>query len=113
MHELSLCEGIVETIQQQAETHGFTRVTTVWLEIGALAAVEVEAMRFAFPVVARNTIVEDARLEIIETAGQAYCAQCDKQVNVTSRYDACSRCDHYPLTLTAGDAMRIKELEIE
>jgi hydrogenase nickel incorporation protein HypA/HybF len=113
MHELSLCEGIVEVIQQQAATHSFTRVIAVRLEIGELAAVEVEAMRFAFPVVARHTIVEGARLEIIEIAGQAYCALCDEQVNISSRFDACSACGHYPLTITAGDAMRIKDLEIE
>ena len=43
MHEMSLCEGILQTLEQQAEVQDYQKVRTVWLEIGALAGVEVEA----------------------------------------------------------------------
>jgi hydrogenase nickel incorporation protein HypA/HybF len=38
MHELSLCQNLVEILQQQAQQHGAKRVTGVWLELGALPA---------------------------------------------------------------------------
>ena len=40
MHEMSLCQGVVQILEEQAKTHAFTRVRTVRLEIGPLAAVE-------------------------------------------------------------------------
>jgi len=63
MHELSLCEGVIQLIEQQSDTQHFNKVTTVWLEIGALAGVEIEAMRFSFDAVANGTIADAAILQ--------------------------------------------------
>ena len=53
MHEMSLCEGILQVLEDQAEVQQFSRVKAVWLEIGALAGVEPSAMTFSFDVVCR------------------------------------------------------------
>ena len=45
MHEMSLCEGVIQLIEQQANEQQFSKVSTVWLEIGALAGVEVDGIR--------------------------------------------------------------------
>ncbi|HCS13786.1 MAG: hydrogenase maturation nickel metallochaperone HypA [Zetaproteobacteria bacterium CG06_land_8_20_14_3_00_59_53] len=113
MHEMSLCEGVVQLIEDQTRKQGFTKVSTVWLEIGALAGVEIEAMRFSFDAVAKDTVADGARLEIIEIAGRARCPACKQTVQVTARYDACPECGHYPLEILAGEEMRISELEVQ
>ena len=76
MHEMSLCEGILRVIEDHATTQDFHKVKTVWLEVGVLAGVEVEALRFGFDVVMKDSIAEDARLEIIQVPGQAWCMSC-------------------------------------
>jgi len=76
MHEMSLAEGVLQLIEDSAKTQSFSRVRTVWLEIGQLAGVEVEAMKFCFDVVVRDSIAQDAKLVIIETPGQAWCLHC-------------------------------------
>ena len=113
MHELSLCEGIVQVLEEQAVAQHYERVKTVWLEIGTLAAIEIEAMRFGFELVCRNTIAENARLEILEIPGRAWCMTCAKTVEVGQRYDPCPLCGGFQLQVTGGDEMRIKELEVE
>jgi hydrogenase nickel incorporation protein HypA/HybF len=113
MHELSLCEGVLQVLEDQAESQHFSRVKTVWLEIGSLAGVEIEAMRFGFDVVIRDSLAEGARLEIIEVPGQAWCLDCAAAVEIRQRYDECPRCGGYQLQVTGGDQMRIKELEVE
>lgn len=113
MHELSLCEGVLQVLEDQAESQHFSRVKTVWLEIGSLAGVEIEAMRFGFDVVIRDSLADGARLEIIEVPGQAWCLDCAAAVEIRQRYDECPRCGGYQLQVTGGDQMRIKELEVE
>ena len=113
MHELSLCENVVQVIEDQARAQGFHRVRLVRLEIGRLAGVEIEALRFGFDAVAKDTVVDGASLEIIEVPGVAWCPHCQQRVEVLQRYDACPSCGHVPLELTAGDEMRIVELEVE
>ena len=113
MHEMSLCEGIVQVLEEQAATQRYDQVKTVWLEIGELAGIELEAMRFGFDVVRRNTIAENARLEITRIPGQAWCMACAETVEVSERFEPCPVCGGYELQVTGGDKMRIKELEVE
>lgn len=113
MHEMSLCEAVIESIVEQTRHESFERVNTVRLEIGELAAVENEAMLFSFDAVARGTLVEGARLEIINIPGRASCSSCSSIVSVSNRYDACPECGYYPLNIISGEEMRIKELEVQ
>ncbi len=112
MHEMSLCEGIMQVLEEQAQQQGFSRVELVRLEIGALAGVEIESMRFCFEVIARGTIADRARLEIIELPGEAWCPACARKVALRQRFDACPGCGGYQLQVSAGEEMTIKELEV-
>ncbi len=113
MHEMAICESIVQVLQQQAAVQNYGRVKIVWLEIGPLAGVELEALRFSFDAVTRGTLADRARLEIVETKGEAWCMQCAKSVVVAQRYDACTDCGSYQLQVTGGEELRIKELEVD
>ena len=113
MHEMSLCEGILQVLQESAVSEGFSTVKTVWLEIGELSGVELDAMRFSFDAVMRDSLAHGAGLEIIEVPGEAWCLQCAKTVQVRQRFDQCPDCESYQLQVVAGDQMRIKELEVE
>lgn len=113
MHEMSLCEGVLQVLEESAKSQGFQKVKTVWLEIGALSGVEISAMRFGFDVVMKNSLAEDAVLEIIEHPGQAWCMPCGGNVAINQRFDPCPECGSFQLQVTGGDQMRIKELEVE
>jgi len=113
MHEMSLAESVLQIIEEAATTQKFKRVKTVWLEIGQLSCVEKEAMSFCFDAVMRDSIAQDARLEIIDVAGQGWCETCACAVPLAVLYDACPKCGNHALKVTDGDAMRVKELEVE
>lgn len=113
MHEMSIAEGIIQTLEEQATAQHYRRVKRVWLEIGPLAAVEPESLRFCFDAVTRGTLAEQAQLEIIDLPGEAWCLACAVTVPITRRYDCCAKCGSYQLQVTRGDELRIKELEVE
>ena len=113
MHELSLCEGVLQVLETEARNQGFKKVLTVWLEIGELSSVEPEAMLFSFDVVTHNSLAEGAKLKIINVPGDAWCMQCSKNVTIKQRHDECPECGSYQLQVTGGNEMKIKELEVE
>lgn len=112
MHEMSLCEGVVQVIEDEARRHGFTRVRAVRLAIGRFAGVETAALRFGFDVVARGTVAEGARLDIDEMPGRAICFSCGETVDIPDRLAPCPLCGGTRLLATGGDDMTIKDLEV-
>ncbi len=112
MHELSLAESLIEIIEDEAQRGGFTRVRKVWLEIGALAGVEPEALRFGFEVVAHSTCAEGAELEMLTPPGEAWCFECERQVEIAAYHDGCPHCASHRLQVTGGNQFKLKELEV-
>lgn len=113
MHEMSLAEGVLQLMEDAAVNQGFARVKAVWLEIGQLSAVEVEAMRFCFDAVTRGSLAEGATLNIIELPGEGWCMQCAATVAIGERFGACPQCGSHQVQATGGTEMRVKELEVE
>lgn len=112
MHEMSLCEGIREVIEDQVRRHKATRVTRVRLEIGRFAGVEKDALSFAFDVVMRGSPAEGATLEMLDLPGKALCYDCVKEVEIDDRLAPCPECGGGKLMPQGGDDMRIKDLEV-
>ena len=60
MHELSMAQGIINAVIDTAESNNATEVTEVGIEIGRLAMINPEQLRFMLSVLVENTIIEDA-----------------------------------------------------
>ncbi len=113
MHELSLAESLLQLIEEAAIKQNFTRVKTVWLELGQLTCVEQESLRFYFDVITQDSIAQQAKLEFIAILGHGVCDHCHRSMFIASNHTICSHCGSYALTITQGEEMRIKELEVE
>ena len=113
MHEMSLAEGIVQLVEETASAQGFSRVKTVFVEIGRLSAVEAEALAFCFEAATRGSLAEGAQLSIIHVPGAGVCSACGKEVAMETLYDPCAACGEYGVRVTGGTEMRVKELEVE
>lgn len=113
MHEMSLAESVLGIIEDASAAQGFARVKRVVLEIGQLAAVEPEAMRFCFDAVMRDTLADGAKLEVIEVPGAGWCLDCARAVPMAERVDVCPHCGGVRLQPTGGLEMKVRELEVE
>jgi hydrogenase nickel incorporation protein HypA/HybF len=107
MHELSLATAVVDAC---AVRSAGARVLRVRVEIGQLAAVLPDALRFCFDACAAGTVVEGAELEILETPGRAVCQRCAGTVTLASPFGRC-KCGG-TLRVVAGDELRVKDMEI-
>lgn len=113
MHEMSLAEGVLRILEENALKRGYSRVKTVWLEIGALSHVEPESLRFCLQAVLKESLADGARLELECTPGEGWCLACSRSVPVSALYDPCPACGGYQVQVTGGTEMRVKELEVE
>lgn len=113
VHEMSLCEGVLRILEEQAVIQDYSRVRKVTLEIGMLSTAVPESMEMCFEAVTRGTLADGARLEIVRTPGEAWCRKCSVTVPVKEHYSPCPHCGGFDMELRAGDGLRIKELEVD
>lgn len=112
MHELSICHGVVRILEEQAKAANFSKVLKVRLEVGCFAGVEPSALHFGFDVAAAGTVAEGAMLEIVNLPGRACCFTCSANFTVSDRLADCPRCGGARLSITGGDELRVKDLEV-
>jgi hydrogenase nickel incorporation protein HypA/HybF len=113
VHEMALTQSLIDLIEGEGRKQGFSRVRVVRLQLGALGGVDAEAMRFCFDAAARGAIIEGARLDIDVVPGEGWCLDCARTVEMYERFGACPLCGRYHVQVTAGDDVRLKELEVE
>lgn len=113
MHEMSLAGGILKVIDDAAAREPFARVQKLTLAAGALAGVEVRALRFALETMAPGTRLEGAEIVIDEPPGQAWCMTCGDTVSIAARGDACPRCGGYQLQATGGTELKVVDLIVQ
>ena len=112
MHEVALCNSLVEMICEQQRQRGFQRVRRVIVEVGVLGHVDPHALDFAFDVEAKDSPAEGAELEIREIQGRAWCMDCSRLEVIARRGDACPECGGFTLIVEQGEELRLKELEV-
>lgn len=112
MHELSLARSILRIIEQARAQDPFDRVNVLRITVGALAGVEIAALRFGLEAMAPSTPLAGARIRIDEIPARGWCPDCAQAVEVRSRLDACGRCGGGLCAVTGGDALRVAELTV-
>ncbi|AIB14839.1 [NiFe] hydrogenase nickel incorporation protein HypA [Azospirillum argentinense] len=112
MHELSLCERLLELLEEQSRRHAFHRVTRIKLAVGQFACVDPDALRFAFDVIRRDTLADGATVDIHQPPGLVWCEDCAREREVPTRIAPCPACGGLRLTPRGGDDLTLVELEV-
>jgi hydrogenase nickel incorporation protein HypA/HybF len=114
MHEMGIVQSIMEIVEQQAAMHGAKRVVRISLEFGALTAVMPQAIQFAFEILSKDGIAENAALDITIIPIKIWCMQCSKAHVLEDYRPDCPVCNSSSVHIIEGrDEMRIASLEID
>ncbi len=109
MHELGITRNIIAIAIEHSQG---AKVKKVVVEIGKLAAILPDAIRFCFEACAKDTPLEHSILEIREIPGLAYCNQCKTRISLSQPFGICN-CGSSQLEIIQGQELQVKELELE
>lgn len=112
MHELSIAMGIIKIAEKETQKANKTKVLSIDLEIGALAGVELESLHYVWETAVKNTVLENAELNIDYKQAKAKCLECLKEFEMEKTYDSCPNCNSFFKEIIQGKELRIKSLEV-
>lgn len=110
MHELAIADAVVSMLVEQANGH---RVSRVGMRIGHLRQVVPSSLRFSFELVAKDTVVDGAELEIEAVPATVWCARCEMESQPNAFPLTCGRCWTTDVQVTKGEEMLVDWIETE
>src|SRR5689334_4100828 len=112
MHELSIALNIVDRALEESRARGNARVEAVFLRIGLLSGVDVDALRFAFGIACEEPQVSGCRLEISQVPVSMDCPNCGAERRTVSVQQlCCSECGTPALELVHGRELELHAME--
>lgn len=112
MHELSLCQALLDQVTQIAREHGASRVDRILLRVGPLAGVEPMLLQHAYPLAAAGTLAEAAELVIEPAQVVVRCSECGAETQAKASRLLCASCGSYKTRLVSGDELLLANLEL-
>ena len=113
MHELSICNALIDQVEQIARERNATSVTRIVLKVGPLSGVEARLLRHAYPLAAAGTVAADADLVIDTAAVVVRCSECDTESRVAANRLLCAACGDFRTRVISGDEMILQTLELD
>ncbi|MCD6337942.1 MAG: hydrogenase maturation nickel metallochaperone HypA [Verrucomicrobia bacterium] len=112
MHEVSIIQNVIQMAEEQARAQGAKRIHALRMRIGAMSGVVVDALEFAFEVVRRGTMADQAALEIETAPPRAWCAACRKEFDCSNWNLACPDCGEPSREIRKGTEVELVDMEI-
>ena len=111
MHEYSIIQSLVDSVESVACQHSGGTVHHVYVEIGELAGVDCDLLQTAYETFRFGTICQDAPLTIARIEARWECPSCHFTIarGAILRCPECSR----PARLASGDEILLKRVEME
>ncbi len=115
-----MAQGILNAVLETAEANDAIKVTDMVIEIGKLAMLNPEQLKFMLGVLCKDTIAENAEIVIEDIDVEIKCYNCDFEgiadVDDSDHYAPmilCPKCESHRVEVLNGRDVTVKNISIE
>ncbi len=114
MHEVTICDSLLDLVEETARKHNARRVSVVRIRIGEISGVVPELLQHAFEILApERKITREASLVMDRVKPLAHCEACGRDFEPEEYIFICPACGSGRTRLLAGDELSLDRLEME
>lgn len=113
MHELAICQSLMNQVEAIVLEHKAQSVTSIIVGMGPLSGVEAQLLKNAYPVASAGTVAEGAELVIQQLPVRVKCTQCGSESDVLPNKLLCKQCGAWQTSLISGDELLLMSVELE
>lgn len=113
MHELSICQALIDQVARVAEEQRARRVVSVTVRIGPLSGVEPALLESAYPLASAGTNAADSRLIIERAEVRVRCLECGAESRASSSSLLCGECGGWRVRVLTGQELLLARVELE
>lgn len=113
MHELAICQSLVDQARQVAAAHDAGGIERIVVRIGPLSGVEAPLLQAAFDIARQGAGLADAVLVIETSPLLVRCRTCGVESGVRVNALLCGACGDWRVDVISGDEMILKSLVLQ
>ncbi|MGI8952074.1 MAG: hydrogenase maturation nickel metallochaperone HypA [Chitinophagaceae bacterium] len=113
MHEISICQSIIKTIETELEEEQFQNIREIHVKIGVLSCVEPTVLTHIFTYIIEGTPFSKSSLYTNFVEVVAACEHCNKNFKVEDYKFICPECDTPSSTIIEGNELTIYKIILE
>ena len=110
MHEIGIVRQLVRTVSAFAEENRVSEIHEVIVDCGELSLIIPEYVEELYPVAAKGSLLENAKLTLHIVPGLAECDDCDEIFNVIEHKGFCPNCGSFEKTVLSGKDFTVREI---
>lgn len=110
MHELGMCQGLVEAVERRARGR---RVARVGVRAGTLLRVAPDALEQSFQLVAAGGVADGAGVELVVVPLQGRCRDCGGSFSSDDPTPACPACGSLATDAEGGEGLMLEWVRYE
>ena len=107
MHEVSICQGIINSLETELDEDKLDLVREVYLKVGILSCIEPVILNNVFSIMIEDSPLKQAVLHIETVEVLAECGKCNKQYKVEKYVFVCPDCGMPLSNIIEGNELRI------
>ncbi len=112
MHELSVCQGMLNQVTTIAREHRAESVSRITIRIGPLSGVEPRLLKEAFPIARAGSVAAEAELIIEELSVRVHCTNCGADSDASPSRLLCAECGDWKTQVIGGDELLLVSVEL-
>lgn len=113
MHELSVCQALIDEVARIATSRRARTVERITIEVGRLSGVEPGLLARAFEVARLGTCAAQAELSIAVPEIVVHCNDCGASSSAQPNRLLCASCGGYRTRVLEGDGLRLRAVELD
>ena len=112
MHELAVCQALIDQVEEIALRERADQVLSIHLGIGPLSGVEPRLLEQAFSIARAGGVAAGAELLIDNLPVQVSCDQCGQTTDALPARLLCGACGNWRTRLVSGDELQLLHVEL-
>jgi hydrogenase nickel incorporation protein HypA/HybF len=112
MHELAVCQALIEQVESIAREQRANQVVEIGVHIGPLSGVEPQLLERAFSIACAGTVADGARLVLNSTPVRVDCSSCGQVTDALPARLVCGNCGDWQTRVVSGDELLLTTVEV-
>jgi len=113
MHELSVTEGLIRIVVDEAKSRNIKKISRINLVIGELNSIIDESVQFYYDILSKGTAAEGAVLSFKKIAAEFSCRSCGNVFERQTHAFICPKCGGKGVIANRGQEFYIESIEVE